>query len=386
MTTTVVRASSSSSFLALVPRLLECTPRRSLVVVPFGRGRSLGALRVDLPSGSTPAEVESIGSTVVGMACKIARTDAIALAVYTDDGVAGQTPLPHRALVDTVIARADICGLRLVDALVVGADAWNSYLDSSSTAGRPLAEIGAGVADVPGPPVAADQFSAAALPDVDPELARAVSRLLDDVDHTLARPRGAARLGVERRRGTDDVTALLADPPALLEDAVRARGDDLTPAQLAAVAFCLERPALRDVALMQWTADITVGDAVFEAQTGYGEGSPFPADLARPMWGEGAAPDIDRLRAALEICRRVAGLVPRVRRPGALSACAWLAWATGRSSHAGTYAQAAIEIDSTHGLSAIVTTMLDAGRLPEWVFEAPTSRAGTGSSRGSRGR
>ncbi|MDQ1123499.1 DUF4192 family protein [Microbacterium trichothecenolyticum] len=386
MTTTVVRASSSSSFLALVPRLLECTPQRSLVIVPFGHGRSLGALRVDLPSGSTPAEVEGIGSTVIGMACKIARTDAIALAVYTEDQVAGQSPLPHRAVVDTVIARADICGLRIVDALVVGPDAWNSYLDPSSAAGRPLAEIGAGVVDVPGPPVAADQFSAAALPDVDAELARSVSRLLDDVDRVLSRPRGGARLDDERRRAADDVVTVLADPPALLEEAVRASPGDLSPAQLAAVAFCLERPALRDVALMQWTADITVGDAVFEAQTTFGEGSPFPADLARPMWGEGAAPDIDRLRDALELCRRIAGLLPRVRRPGTLSACAWLAWATGRSSHAGTYAQAAIEIDSTHGLSSIVMTMLDAGRLPEWVFEPPTSRAGRGSSRGSRAR
>lgn len=81
MTTTVVRASSSASFLALVPRLLECTPQRSLVLVPFSRGRSLGALRVDLPLGRGQVELDSIASTVIGMACKVARTDAIALAV-----------------------------------------------------------------------------------------------------------------------------------------------------------------------------------------------------------------------------------------------------------------------------------------------------------------
>ncbi len=83
MTPTVVRAASSASFLALVPHLLECTPRESLVVVPFADGRSLGAMRVDLPRGG-PTEAESIASTVIGMACKVASTDAIVPVVYTD--------------------------------------------------------------------------------------------------------------------------------------------------------------------------------------------------------------------------------------------------------------------------------------------------------------
>lgn len=386
MTTTVVRASSSSSFLALVPRLLECTPHRSLVLVPFAHGRSLGALRVDLPHGRGQVELDSIASTVIGTACKVSRTDAIALAVYADETLNGGAPLPHRAFVDAVLARADICGLRVVDALVVGANAWNSYLDPSMPAGRPLAEIGSALTDAPDTLVAPDQFSAAELPDPDPALARAVAQLLDDVDRALARPRDRARLSAARQGAADDIVTTLADPPALLEDAARTRPDEVTPARLAALAFCLERPALRDVALMQWAGDITVGDAVFDAQTTFGDGEPFPVDLARPMWGEGPAPDADRLRHALELCRRVASVVPRERRPGALSACAWLAWATGRSSHAGTYAQAAVEIDSAHGLSAIVLTMLDAGRLPEWIFERPTSPAGKESSRGSRGR
>jgi len=219
MTTTVVRASSSSSFLALVPRLLECTPHRSLVLVPFAHGRSLGALRVDLPHGRGQAELDSIASTVIGTACKVARTDAIALAVYADETLNGGAPLPHRDFVDAVLARADICGLRVVDALVVGANAWNSYLDPSIPAGRPLAEIGSALTDAPDTLVAPDQFSAAELPDPDPALARAVARLLDDVDRVLARPRDRARLSAARQGAADDIVTALADPPALLEPA-----------------------------------------------------------------------------------------------------------------------------------------------------------------------
>ncbi|WP_457832735.1 DUF4192 family protein, partial [Staphylococcus aureus] len=80
---TIVRAGSSAEFLALVPHLLECTPHRSLALVAFADGRSIGALRVDLPDLAVGADVDSVASTVIGMACKISRADAIAAVVYT---------------------------------------------------------------------------------------------------------------------------------------------------------------------------------------------------------------------------------------------------------------------------------------------------------------
>ena len=45
----IVKAADAAQFLSLVPRLLGCTPTRSLVLVPMARGRSLGAMRLDLP-------------------------------------------------------------------------------------------------------------------------------------------------------------------------------------------------------------------------------------------------------------------------------------------------------------------------------------------------
>lgn len=384
MTQTVVRAASSASFLALVPHLLECTPRESLVVVPFADGRSLGAMRVDLPRGG-PTEAESIASTVIGMACKVASTDAIVPVVYTDNPVTGGSDLPERALIDEVVSRAGICGLRVLDALVVGPDAWACYLDPAGMSAGPLSEIADADAQGADALPRTDQFSAAALPAVDTETAASVARSLGDVDDALGRPRDRRRLPLARRAEADEIVSLLADPPALFERAVTESGR-LRSTMIAALAFCLERPSLRDVALMQWAADVAAGDAVLRAQTAFSAGTPFPEDLARPMWGEGPQPEPERLRAALGVCRQVAATVPPDRRPGALSACAWLAWAQGRSSHAGTYAEEAIRIDPQHGLSAIMLSLLDAGRLPEWVFERPTSPAGRGSSRGSRAR
>ncbi|MCJ1706231.1 DUF4192 family protein [Microbacterium sp. VKM Ac-2923] len=384
MTTTVVRATSSPAFLSLVPHLLECTPRDSLVVVPFHRGRSLGAMRVDLPPDDDAPTEEGVASTVIGMACKVTRTDAVAIAVYTDDPVTSDAGAPRTRLVDAVRARADICGLRVIDALVVGPDGWASYLEPAP-ASHPLAEIQDAAFDGLDHDVSGDHLSAARLPAASSEDAKRVERLLVDVEHALRRSRDRRRLSPARRVAADAVAAEIADPPCLFEHAV-AQPEQVDTTRMAALAFCLERPALRDVALMQWTGDLATGDAVFRAQTAFRGGEPVPEDLARPMWGEGAQPDPDRLRAGLDVCRRVASLATPPRRPGALSACAWLAWASGRSTHAAFYVDAALAIDGTHGLSEIMRTMIDAGRLPEWVFERPTSPAETRSSRGSRVR
>lgn len=383
MTPAVVSVTSSASFLALVPRLLECTPRQSLVLVPFAESRSLGAMRVDLPPTDRSVSDESIASTVIGMACKVARTDAVAIVVYADGALADLADLPHRALVDAAIARADICGLRVIDALVVGADGWKSYLSPSSAVPHPRSELTAPPLSEPEFPFDDDQFAAAGLPQVDPAVSRSMLAVLRKIERVLGGAHERRALPLLKRAATaDPAAAFIADPPVLLEDALACAPFDLDAAQLAAVAFCLARPSLRDVALMQWAADLATGDAVLHAQTAFHRGKPFPDDLARPMWGEGAHPDPDRLRRALELCRFVAAALPRERRTGALSACAWLAWARGRGSHAATYAETALEIDADHGLSAIMLDIIDAGRLPEWVFERPTSPAGTGSSPG----
>jgi hypothetical protein len=365
---TVIRVSSPLSLLSLVPRLLDCTPRRSLVLVPFAGSRSLAAVRVDLPADDNP-DLPRIASTLVGMACKVPLTDAVTVVIYTDDAVADRGALPHGALVDAVLGRAHICGLRVVEALVVGADGWGSYLDPSVGGTHAIDEIAAAGPDLPESVPQHDQIAAAALPTVDLAEKERMGRALEDVDLLLDVPRRRNSLSVPRRRCAEAILDELADPPALFESVLEPLTGTSGLHRLISLAFALERPLLRDVALMQWVGDIAAGDAAFHAQTRFPDGEGYPEDIARPMWGEGASPDLDRLLVALDRCRRVAATAPRTRRPGALAACAWLAWATGRSTHAASYAQTALEIDPAHGLGGIVLTLADHGRLPEWLFE-----------------
>jgi len=364
---TVIRASSPLSLLALVPRLLGCTPTRSLVLVPFAESRSLAALRVDLPADDNP-DLPRIASTLIGMACKVPLTDAVTVVIYTDDDVADRGALPHGALVDAVLERAHICGLRVVEALVVGANGWSSYRDPSVGGAHTLDEITAAGPQIPEAFPEHDQSAAAALPVVDLAETERMARALEDVDLLLDVPRRRKSLSASRRRSAEAILDELADPPGLFESVLEPLTDATGRHRLTSLAFALERPLLRDVALMQWVGDIAAGDAAFHAQTRFPDGEGYPEDIARPMWGEGANPDLDRLLVALDRCRRVAATAPRSRRPGALAACAWLAWATGRSTHAASYAESALEIDPAHGLGGIVLTLADHGRLPEWLF------------------
>ncbi|MGB4778369.1 DUF4192 family protein, partial [Microbacterium sp.] len=138
---TIAKAADAAQFLSLVPRLLGFVPTRSLVLVPMCRGRSLGALRVDLPVDGDSAVGDTVAATTIGMMCRIAEADAAMVVVYTDAGIT--TALPHREFIGTLLARADACGLAVPDALVVAADGWASYLDGDvSTGAHSLAELG----------------------------------------------------------------------------------------------------------------------------------------------------------------------------------------------------------------------------------------------------
>jgi hypothetical protein len=382
---TIVRAGSSAEFLALVPHLLEYTPRSSLAVVTFAAGRSVGALRVDLPDPRHVAGVDSVASTVVGMACKVSHTDAIAAVVYTDARLTDAEALPHRALVDALTSRAEICGLDVTHTLVVGEDGWADYLAPTPAGPQPLTEIATPAQLPPMPSIDGDQSAAAALPAIGPAVGKAVARLLSDTEHLLSRSPAGRRLSIRRRTAAAALLDDLSDPPAVFEAAI-ASESPLDAPRLAAVAFCLQRPGLRDVALLQWVGDLATGDAIYRAQCAFADGDSFPEDLARPMWGESAKPESARLHRALAACRQVAAATPLVERAGPLAACAWLAWATGRSTHAAAYADQAHAIDPDHGLADIVTILVAQARLPEWVFEREpvTSPAGTGSSRGCR--
>jgi hypothetical protein len=375
--TTVIRAAGAADFLALVPHLVGFRPSRSLVLIPFEGNRTLGALRLDLPPSDQPdAERSATAATAIGMVCKVSHADAVAVIAYVDGPLAADAARPGEAIVAELLSRARMCGLRISDALCDGSDGWASYLDAGDV--QPLAAIPGDHAALAEVPLAAgDQLSGAELPRADLAARERLARALGEIDRAMqalfARDGGRSSASGGRDDARVDPGALAAvcrmdDVPLLFEEALAADPAHLDPYDAGALVWCLDRPGLRDVALMQWSADLSRGDAAFEAQMRWSDGEDYPEDLAAPMWGDGPSPDPGRLGRALELVRWLAAITPRVSRPGVLAAAGWLAWATGRASHAAHYCQSAREIDPDHGLAGLVLRMADAGHLPEWVY------------------
>lgn len=378
--TTTVAAADAAHFLSLVPHLLGFRPEQSLVVVPFARSRSLGAMRVDLPAGDLD-QLDGAAATVIGMVCRIPDADAITAIVYAGDSAADG--LPGVPVLAAVGRAADVCGIRVVDLFTVADDGWGSHLDvDCPPGGRPLAQIEDAAARQPRavgmPPVLAHQAAGAELPRRNASERRAVGGALRSLDDALALVSGIPRVGGGRRRdraegrGVDPASLATAceldDPPRVFEEALTLDPAALEPSRAALLVWCLSRPGLRDVALVQWATTRGGGDDALDAQLRWEEGEEYPERLGAIMWGDGARPDPARLGAALEVVRHVAALAPRRLRPGPLALCSWLSWALGRSTHAASYAGRALEIDPDHGLAEIMLSFGQVGHLPDWAF------------------
>lgn len=395
--TTIVKAADAAQFLSLVPQMVGYQPSRSLVVVPFGGSRSLGALRFDLPVTDDADDLARIAATVMGMLCRIPDADALACITYTAESFA--EGMPHRALAASLADRADECGLRLTDALCVAADAWGSYLDPDGPPlGRPLGEIDVEdsarhLAVAPG-----DQSAGADLPSTDLAERERVGRALVSLDAavrvvcgpdagsgTASRLSGAGTTGTPADASSADhdpdasridpraleALCLLDDLPCLFEEALEWDAESLAPFDAAVLVWTLSRPSLRDVALVGWCGGIQAGDDALDAQLRWEAGEEYPARLAMQMWGEGERPDPDRLERALDVVRRAAAVAPATHRAGPLATAAWLSWALGRSTHAESYAVRACDIDPEHGLAEIVRSFVAAAHLPDWAFRRP---------------
>ena len=391
--TTIVKAANAAQFLSLVPKMLGYRPTRSLVLIPFAGSRSIGAMRFDLPTSAESEEIDRIAATLIGMVCRLPEADAVAAVAYTDERF-DDRGMPHRDLIAALEHRADACGVRVTDALCVAADAWGSHFDPTCPeSGRALDELGdeprgaehLSVAD-------GDQAAGSELPRVDigekERTARALGALEDAIlllcgpdsarpprraEGTRQQPAPAASDDQPADGRRVDPQALstvctLDDLPTLFEEALGWDPEALAPFDAAALTWCLARPALRDIALVQWCGGMSAGDEALDAQLRWEAGEEYPAHLAMQMWGEGERPDPDRLEAALALSRRIAASAPRAARAGALATCGWLAWALGRSTHAERYAMLACEIEPEHGLAEILRSFVLAGHLPDWAF------------------
>jgi len=365
--TTIIKAADAGEFLALIPGLAGYTPTDSLVLVPFRRHRTAGVMRLDMPTG----DIEAFATTAIGLLCRVDAADGVAVVVYAAaDDPPQSGDLPHMALVAALCDRADAGGLEIVDALHADAGRWASYLDDR--AGVLTAQsIG-------------DQHSGLTLPDVDGRLRSdahvalaALERAVGSVcgmgtdrpaSEDSTPPSSSASHAVPQDPRALDALALLDDLPLLFESTFRdgPRFDD--PWRVAAMLWCLNRPALRDIALADWCHGRGYAEQMLDAQLQWEEGNGFP-DIPVFLAGEGPRPDHDRLLTALQIVRTLAALAYGAGRAGPLAAAAWLSWACGNSTHAASYARRASVASPGHGLADIVLTMADAGHLPDWAFD-----------------
>jgi len=365
--TTIIKATGPAEFLGLVPALAGFTPRRSVVLMPFRGSRTQGAMRIDLPAPDVDAE--QFADVALHALLQVPDTEAVAIAVYTDE-TAGQIPdgvlLPHLATVD---ALADVCsqaGLRVIEALCVTPGGWGDYRDEDAHL-RPLTDITvpalAGIGDVSG-----DQLAGAELPLSDLVSREQVGVALREVTTAIENARLGRMTGHENPLTTAIVAAVLDDLPRFVESVLDAPtcGD---PHRCAALLWCLSTPALRDGILVQWATDLDTGARAFEAQLLFcDERTPVPDAISDVFLGRGARPDPDRLGCALEAVRFAAAHAPRDAKVGALTAAAWLAWASGRSSHAGAYVDEALRLEPGHSMASLISSMLAAAMLPEWTL------------------
>ncbi|MCM3695228.1 DUF4192 family protein [Microbacterium oleivorans] len=358
---TIVAAADAAHLLRLVPLLLGYTPSQSLVMIPLHESRSLGAMRVDLPPDG--ADLDAVASTIIGLVCRVDHVEGVVAVVYTaESSVSG---LPGGDLIAALHRSAAACGLDVVDALTVAADSWGSHLDPTlPRGGHPLAVIERHAPSI-------DQSSGADLPLLDAAEVAGVAAALTSLESALTVLCGIpSTIGTEARIDPAALQAACAldDLPALYEQMLEWDAATIDPMRVAVLGWCLSRPSLRDVAIVQWSGDHGRGDVALDAQRRWEDGEEYPVDLAEVLWGEGPRPDPGRLLTALELVRQTAARLPADERAGACATAGWLAWAVGRSTHAGRYAAAALEIDPRLGLAEIVMSFVQSSHLPDWAF------------------
>ena len=369
--TTIIHATDPAEFLGLVPALAGFTPRQSIVLLPFRGTRTLGAMRIDLPAADV--DPDEFADVALRALLQVPDTDAVAVVAYTDHQ-ATQVPdgvlLPHLSLAEAIVNVCSHAGLRVVEALCVTPDGWGDYLDDVPLV-HPLGDIPAAPA-VPGiGDVSGDQLAGAELPRSDLAERELVGRALRDLGDAIEHSMHGTGARSENPLAIMAAEVMLDDLPHFIEHLLDSPLDD-DPFACAALLWCLSRPPLRDAILVQWATDLDFGYRAFDAQLAFSsDRTSVPDAIGEVFMGRGPRPDLDRLGCALQVVRAAAARAPRHAKVGALTAAAWLAWAMGRSSHAGAYVDEALRLEPGHSMASLISSILAAAMLPEWALRRP---------------
>ena len=319
--TTTVKAGTPAQLLSLVPSLLGYIPSDSLVVVPFLGSRSLGAVRLNLPSDGEVARDAAMAALGIVIKC---GGDALASVVYASGSEAAQ----KAALVEAEL---------WVQSLNAGIGTKGSFL---------VNEIGWAASDGAIGLIDELAYDPALKPGPVPPL-----------------PEGIEGVMVTEERPTPEDAVALATAVSLGELGTH-------PDALSLWAELIDSPSVRDIALGTICYGVLAGDGFVAAQRGWEAGEGYPTDLAQFMWGDGARPNHHALENALRTTLLVAAsLKGKPAQWGSLTTASWLAWALGKSSEAEHYAKQALELEPG-GLAEIVLAFVNSGHLPSWAFPA----------------
>lgn len=328
----VLKAEGIGELIGAVTALLGYMPVQSLVIAPFVGSRAEGAMRVDLP---TDAEVyPAMVAQVMGLTCRVPGVTGFAAVVYTDGSES-----EHEGLASTLLSAATFVGLDVAAVAYVTPTTWGEYFEGAA---RPLTTLPA----LPGPGLVrkGDQTSGTSLPVVDEALRARIS--------TAALPH------LENL----DACALFEEVPTWDVNALDA-------GKVATLIGLMSLPLYRDVALAQWATTESQGRETLAAQHAYLDGAPIPDHLAKVIMGQGSRPEGDRLRGALAVCRVAAAHAPSEEAAAAmLTACGWLSWAMGSSTHASFYIDRAQATSPALSMAHLLAEIIERGTLPDWAF------------------
>lgn len=381
---TIIKASNPADLLAMLPGLAGRPLRNSIAIAPFLANRTPAVIRVDLPPRNDPEGFKRVASVLLGFASKVKGCDGVAIALYTDD------PFPVAfeewfELQNHLVARFDSAGFEIKASLCVATDGWARFDEEPPSGGHPLSLID----DSPAGKHATLRVDAhEPVPDPDPALAKAVeTALVDLLDF------GEERTGLGLYR-----PAQLPEPVEFLEKALDADPADLSASTLARLAALIQtegdvdRTVLqiafgRDAGAESWKRTVEVretaranGERPYDVLLREGRGSTRGSAIdrmGRMLCGQTTdVPSPGRIARGIALLSHAIAHTPVVDRPFALCALAWLHWARGMGSIAGSLLDEIARINPHHPMAAVLDTIFSAFSLPEWVFDRSVQRGG----------
>jgi len=362
--TEIVKATTPAGILRLVPRLVGFRPEESVVLAVFAGARTGHALRVDLPATHDAAHLDRLARHLVGVVCRMDGVTGFLAVVYTAQPFAA---VPE-ALFGALAEHGHAAGLELKGEFCIAGDGWGM----PGGRRRPLGELGP--LDHPD---LLDPAAALRLPEVSAPARDAFRRQLHrwrtrssgdgGTVHGFRAATAAQGAGFVRGPAFLDRAVAGLDLRALLEGALQPHEPAEEPCPCrAALAALAAVPDLREHLLLHVAWGAAFGERVRRAWFERDEEDPLAA--AALAGGEVERPSVPRIEAALEAIRdALAHLDPAERAP-LLSSAAWLHWALGRGSLAGSHLDLALAIDPADRFALALAMHIGHGALPEWAY------------------